>query len=101
MNVQWRDFFLVMTVAATATIPALAQEGARSSSQGVASIPNFSGIWSSRYFGVDPPISGPGPVLSRPGIRGRNVGDYSNPILKPHAGRRSDRTDASYRPYDP
>jgi hypothetical protein len=85
MNVQWRDFFLVMTVAATAAIPALAQEGARSSPQGVASIPDFSGIWSSRYFGVDPPISGPGPVLSRPGIRGRNVGDYSNPILKPRA----------------
>jgi hypothetical protein len=75
-----------MTVAATAATAALAQEGTRSSSsQGVVSIADFSGIWISRYFGVDPPISGPGPVESRPGIRGRIVGDDTNPILKPHA----------------
>jgi hypothetical protein len=54
-------------------------------SQGKASIPDFSGIWSRPYFGVDPPISGPGPVISRPGIVLRLVGDYTNPILKPHA----------------
>jgi hypothetical protein len=80
---RWRDFLLVMTVAATAATPALAQEGARSSSsQGV---PHLSGIWVVPYFGVDAPLSGPGPVVSRPGIVGRIVGDYTNPILKPHA----------------
>jgi hypothetical protein len=86
MHVQWRDFLFIMTVASTAATAALAQEETRSSrSQGPASIPDFSGIWSNRYFGVDPPISGPGPVMSRLGIRGQIVGDYTNPILKPHA----------------
>jgi hypothetical protein len=75
-----------MTVAAIAATPTLAQEVTRfSSSQGVASIPDFSGIWVSPHFAVDPPNSGPGPVVTRPGIRGRIVGDYTNPILKPHA----------------
>jgi hypothetical protein len=79
MNVQWRNFLLVMTVAATAATPVLAQERTRSSSsQGVASIPDFSGIWISPYFGVDPPM----PVVGRPGNRGRIV----TPIRsKPHA----------------
>jgi hypothetical protein len=64
----------------------LAQEEARSSStQGAAFIPDFSGIWSRPYFGVDPPISGPGPVRGRLGVGPRIVGDYTNPILKPHA----------------
>jgi hypothetical protein len=86
MNARWRDFFFIMTVASTAATDALAQEGTRSNpSQGLASIPDFSGIWNNRYFGVDPPISGPGPVMSRLGIRGQIVGDYTNPILKPHA----------------
>jgi hypothetical protein len=53
--------------------------------QSRASVPDLSGIWSRPYFGVEPPLSGPGPVMARPGNRGRIVGDYSNPILKPHA----------------
>jgi hypothetical protein len=48
-------------------------------------MPNFSGIWSRPYFGVDPPISGTGPLSNRPGIQRIIVGDYTNPILKPHA----------------
>src|ERR1700760_999652 len=53
--------------------------------QGTASVPDLSGIWSRPYFGVEPPLSGPGPVMARPGNRGRVVGDYTNPVLKPHA----------------
>ncbi len=55
-------------------------------------IPDFSGIWAHPFLtGFEPPASGPGPVLNR--SRSRNgvanfqqlVGDYTNPILKPHA----------------
>src|SRR5262245_57266870 len=53
--------------------------------QSMASVPDLSGIWSRPYFGVEPPLSGPGPVMARPGNRGRIVGDHTNPILKPHA----------------
>jgi hypothetical protein len=52
--------------------------------QNSAAVPDFSGIWSHPYFGVDPPISGPGPVTGgrrRVGF----IGDYTNPILKPQA----------------
>jgi hypothetical protein len=76
-------------------------------SQGGASIPDFSGLWSHPYWpGFEPPLSGPGPVLNK--SRGRQrfdadgrplpatnapltsnpvqlVGDYTNPILKPWA----------------
>jgi hypothetical protein len=51
--------------------------------QSIASVPDLSGIWSRPYFGVEPPLSGP--VMARPGNRGRVVGEYTNPILKPHA----------------
>jgi hypothetical protein len=56
------------------------------------SIPDFSGIWAHPFFpGFEPPGSGPGPVTNR--SRGEGgvgnawgfVGDYTNPILKPHA----------------
>jgi len=62
--------------------PAVGPVGA---TQRTASVPDLSGIWSRPYFGVEPPLSGPGPVMARPGNRGRIVGDYTNPILKPHA----------------
>jgi len=51
----------------------------------MAPVPDLSGIWSRPYFGIEPPLSGPGPVMARPGNRGRTVGDHTNPILKPHA----------------
>jgi hypothetical protein len=59
--------------------------GAAGAMQRTASVPDLSGTWSRPYFGVEPPLSGPGPVMARPGNRGRIVGDYTNPILKPHA----------------
>ena len=57
-----------------------------------AAIPDFSGIWAHPFLtGFEPPASGPGPVLntsrSRNGVANFQllVGDYTNPILKPHA----------------
>jgi hypothetical protein len=71
------------------------------------SIPDFSGIWGNPYlYGIEPPLSGPGPVVNKARRRqtfdvdGRPlpaanaplvsdarqlVGDYTNPILKPEA----------------
>jgi hypothetical protein len=62
-----------------------AAAGPVGATRGTASVPDLSGTWSRPYFGVEPPLSGPGPVMARPGNRGRIVGDYTNPILKPHA----------------
>src|SRR5215510_1952160 len=59
--------------------------------QGTAAIPDFSGIWAHLTWpDVEPPPSGPGPVKNltrRNGIPDiyKLVGDYNNPILKPHA----------------
>jgi hypothetical protein len=82
----------------TATaVPASAQlyqavvpEDRSAGAQDAASIPDFSGIWAHYSFpGFEPPLSGPGPVMHM--LRAinpsefRTVGDYTNPILKPHA----------------
>jgi hypothetical protein len=75
--------FLLIVAAVVAT-PAFGQ------------VPDLSGIWSHPYFpGIEPPASGPGPVLNRSRLlRGPQagvgnfaqfVGDYTNPILKPEA----------------
>jgi len=75
--------------------------------QSAAFIPDFSGIWGDPYLlGIEPPLSGPGPVVNKsrrrqvvdadglplpatnaPFVGNINqlVGDYTNPILKPHA----------------
>jgi hypothetical protein len=75
--------------------------------QGPASIPNFSGVWGNPYlYGIEPPLSGPGPVVNKVRQRQRGdvdgrplppsdaplvsearqlVGDYTNPILNPAA----------------
>src|SRR5215468_9710018 len=96
MNVQPRDFLLcAMLVAAT---PALAQTVAPSvppaagRAQDGAAIPQFSGRWAHPYLtGFEPPRSGPGPVRNKSRLPNgvanfqQLVGDYSNPILKPHA----------------
>jgi hypothetical protein len=101
MNRSW-----ILGVAATAALlltSALAQEGSR----GAASVPDFSGIWGNPYlYGIEPPLSGPGPVVNKSrrrqavDIDGRRlppasaplvssaiqlVGDYANPILQPAA----------------
>jgi hypothetical protein len=97
--------FLIATTSAAALFAssALAQER----SQDTASLPDFSGVWGNPYlYGVEPPLSGPGPVVNKSRRRqaldvdGRPlpaanaplvsdarqlVGDYTNPILKPEA----------------
>jgi hypothetical protein len=96
----------ILAAASTAALllaSALAQEG----SQGTASVPDLSGAWGNPYlYGIEPPLSGPGPVVNKSrrrqivDIDGRRlppadaplvssaiqlVGDYANPILKPAA----------------
>jgi hypothetical protein len=94
-----------VVIAATATLFS-SVAFARERSQGATSIPDFSGIWTRPYIGVELPLSGPGPVVNKSRQRqavdadGRPlpaataplvgtfrqlVGDYTNPILKPHA----------------
>jgi hypothetical protein len=60
--------------------------------QSVAAIPDFSGIWAHMTWpDFEPPLNGdPGPVKNRSVRNGASdayelVGDYANPILKPHA----------------
>jgi hypothetical protein len=95
--------FVGASAAALLLSSALAQEGSR----GTAAIPDFSGVWGNRYlYGIEPPPSGPGPVVNKSrrrqtvDIDGRRlppanaplvssaiqlVGDYANPILNPAA----------------
>jgi hypothetical protein len=97
--VKWlsQTVTLMMATVSTAIVSlstALAQQPAP--------IPDFSGTWVRPYFGVEPPLSGPGPVTNslRCGkisqcapLQGRDgvesyyglVGDHTNPILKPQA----------------
>lgn len=53
-------------------------------------IPDLSGLWARPYIGFEPPLSGPGPIVNRSRVGGQSnlsqfVGDYTSPILKPHA----------------
>jgi hypothetical protein len=86
------------TLLAAAAVPASGQttggpaEPANGDMQGVASIPDFSGLWARVSFpGFEPPLTGPGPVTNKlrspkgsASIYGY-VGDHTNPILKPQA----------------
>jgi hypothetical protein len=94
---QWRDFLLMMTLAATAATPASGQPPAptagpaRSGTQ-TGALPDFSGIWSHLSLpGFEPPPAGPGPITNKSrlpngvGNLARLVGDYNSPILKPEA----------------
>jgi hypothetical protein len=102
MRAHRRGILLLVTLAASAAAPASAQTlvpavGATSSgTHGAASIPDFSGIWRHPSLpGFEPPASGPGPVVNKvrrrgprqPGVSDYDqlVGDYTNPVLKPHA----------------
>src|SRR5262245_7417358 len=93
-----QDFIVSVMLAAVVATPALGQAPsvappARALAATAASIPDFSGKWVHPYFpGFEPPASGPGPVLNRSrrardGVGNPNqfVGDYTSPILKPHA----------------
>jgi hypothetical protein len=100
MHVRGRDFLLSVIVATAAVTSAFGQDatpaaGAGSNARSNASVPDFSGTWAHPFMnGLEPPLSGPGPVRNR--ARGRNgqadvssidqlVGDYTNPILQPWA----------------
>jgi hypothetical protein len=97
MTVRPCDVFLWIALTAIAS-PAFGQTAptevrpTSSSTKAAVSIPDFSGIWAHPFLtGFEPPASGPGPVLntsrSRNGVANfqQLVGDYTNPILKPHA----------------
>ena len=97
MNVQRRDFLLLVTLAAGVATPTWGQvvapsiAPAGSGTQSAASIPDFSGIWAHPSSGFEPPLSGPGPVRNKSRLpTGESnfdqlVGDYTNPILRPWA----------------
>ena len=101
--VKWAGQILTLMMAAVSTaIGTLSAALAQQSGQQAAPIPDFSGTWARPYFGVEPPLSGPGPVKNNlrcskisqcAPFQGRDgvesyfglVGDYTNPILKPQA----------------
>ncbi|HEY1412712.1 MAG TPA: hypothetical protein VGF36_11260, partial [Rhodopila sp.] len=99
MDTRRRHFPSLLTLALAAATPALGQPAApaaagldNSGTQGIASIPDFAGVWAHPSWpSVEPPLSGPGPVLNRSRLRTGEangsllVGDYTNPILKPAA----------------
>src|SRR5580704_14009031 len=94
MNLQPRGFLFLLALSAALAVPAFGQRVSpvAGSTEGAASIPDFSGMWVHPYFpGIEPPASGPGPVFNRSRRpngsvnTGRFVGDYTNPILKPEA----------------
>ena len=91
-----RDFFLSVTLAAAMTTPAFTQTTAPPVgpaaiwTPNTAFIPDFSGMWAHQSIpGFEQPI-GPGPVRNsapprRVSSEYQLIGDYTNPILKPHA----------------
>jgi len=98
MNLQRRDFLLVMTLVVAAMTPASAQtvaptvgRPAHGGTQGTESVPDFSGIWLHPSLpGFEPLSSGPTSLVNRSRRNGVSdvlqlVGDYANPILKPEA----------------
>src|SRR5437660_5106364 len=82
MNVQ-RCFLSLIALASVAAPAAWGQSRP--------SVPDFSGIWAHLTWpDFEPPPTGPGPVTNRSRRNGGGntyqlVGDYNNPILKPHA----------------
>src|ERR1700730_6506560 len=85
MNLQWRNFPLVLTFATAFVTPALGQ------SQSAQHIPDLSGIWEHANPGFEPLASGPTALINRSrrangtGDGLKLTGDYTNPILKPQA----------------
>jgi hypothetical protein len=90
-------FTSICSFAVVGAIPARAQTAAPAGApadrgaQDTAAIPDFSGIWAHLTWpDAEPPLTGPGPVTNRSRRNGASdvyelVGDYTNPILKPHA----------------
>jgi hypothetical protein len=83
MDLRWRNFPLVLTLAAASVTPAFGQ------SESAQSIPDLSGIWEHANPGFEPLASGPTALINRsrrPNGTGDGLklaGDYTNPILKP------------------
>src|ERR1700733_5505714 len=97
--------FIIVTISAVTLFSS--ESFTQEPNRGTASIPDFSGVWGNPYlYGIEPPLSGPGPVVNRSRRRQvldadgrplpatnaplvseptRLVGDYTNPILKPEA----------------
>jgi hypothetical protein len=107
-GVDWEKTIMRTWVIATTAAASLVSSPALTEQpSSAASIPDFSGIWGNPYlYGIEPPASGPGPVVNKARRRqtldvdGRPlsaadapfvsaatqlVGDYENPILKPEA----------------
>jgi hypothetical protein len=107
-GVDWEKTIMRTWVIATTAAASLVSSPALTEQPtSAASIPDFSGIWGNPYlYGIEPPASGPGPVVNKARRRqtldvdGRPlsaadapfvsaatqlVGDYENPILKPEA----------------
>ena len=97
MNLKWRDFLSVVTLAVATVTPASPQTvaptvgPAHGGKKGTASIPDFSGVWTHSIPGFEPLTSGPTALVNRSRRQngtGNNlqlVGDYTNLILKPQA----------------
>jgi hypothetical protein len=88
----YRRNFLALAAVTAAAIPAWGQALSPAIiNSGSASIPDFSGIWAHLSWpDFEPPLAGPGPVTNRSRRNGVSniydlVGDYTSPILKPHA----------------
>jgi hypothetical protein len=100
---KWTGQILTLMMAVvSAIIVTLSAALAQRPGPQAAPIPNFSGTWVRPYFGVELPLSGPGPVTNSlrcskisqcAPFQGRDgvesyfglVGDHTNPILKPQA----------------
>ena len=92
MNARLRDFLLLATLAAAGPVAGQTAAPTAGIAQDTAPLPNLSGRWAHPYLpGFEPPASGPGPVRNRSrspsgvGNFQQLVGDYTNPILTPHA----------------
>jgi len=85
MDLQWRNFPLVLTLAAAVVTPTFGR------SESAESIPDLSGMWMHANPGFEPMASGPTALVNRsrrPNGTGdilKLAGDYTNPILTPQA----------------
>ena len=105
-----RDFLLLVALASATGTPSFGETADPtnvSTGRGIQNtVPDFSGVWTKPYLGIEPPLSGPGPVTNTARRRqlfdvdgrplsaakaplvssaARHVGDYANPVLKPGA----------------
>jgi hypothetical protein len=93
MNARYRDFLLVITMAAAAATPVWGEEAVFGDAQSGGPIPKMSGSWLHPSLpGFEPLSSGPTSVINLSRLNGAGnlnelVGDFNNPILKPAAAQ--------------